>query len=112
MPRAFGVGTPVGAVLTGATKGNMSKTFPELWSWLCDASYEDGTPMGQVQVQLRRAGPLIVAVLKIQDQEGLKLEVTDASPERALASLEAALSSSPVPWQKDQYPLGGTKKRK
>jgi len=107
MPKPFTGNPTEGTVLTGATKGGMAKNLPELMSWLCDASYEDGKPMGQVQVQLRRAGPLIVGVLKIADQGGLKLEVTDSSPDRALASLEAALSASPIPWQTDPYPLGG-----
>lgn len=112
MPKAF-TGKPTeGVPLTGATKGGLAKQYPELWGWLCDASYEDGTPVGLTQVTLKRTGPHIVGVLKIADQGGLKVEVTDASPERTLASLEAALSASPIPWQTDPYPLGGAKKRK
>lgn len=107
VPKPFTQGEAPAQALKGAVKGDLAKKLPELMSWVCDATFEDGTPLQRTSLQFERQGSMIRARLKIQDQGGLVLEVVDASPERAMASLEAMLNSSPVPWQVDRFPLGG-----
>lgn len=104
---------------TGAThtasviKSTMLGKCPELQSWLCDGSYPDGKPIGATQLTLRRRGAAIFAQLKIADQGGLKVEVSEPTIDRALAALEALLTAVTVPWQGDPYPLdSGAKKKK
>jgi hypothetical protein len=107
MPKPF-EGPSAGPVaLVGCKKGVWAKGLPELMSWVCDATYADGTPLGQTMLQLRRQGGVMLASLKIADQGGLKIEAVDATPEQALASLEALLAAVSVPWQTDRYPVGG-----
>jgi len=107
LPRAFEGGSTAPATPQGATKGVMAKQYPSLMSWLCDATYEDGTPLGQTCLSFRRQGTMILCQLRIEDQGGLRCEVVDASVERAMGGLEAVLSAPNVPWQMDRYPLGG-----
>ena len=112
MPKPFESGPQAAPVLKGAEKGELAKKFPELLSWLCDATYEGGAAMGMTCLQLRRHAAMMRAALKIQDQGGLVLEVVDKSVERALASLEAMLAAPVVPWQIDRFPLGGVVEKK
>lgn len=107
MPKPFAPGEAPTAALKGAEKGDLAKKFPELLSWVCDATFEGGAPLGMTCLQIRRQGSMIRAALKIQDQGGLVLEVIDKGVERALASLEAMLAAPVVPWQIDRFPLGG-----
>lgn len=106
MPRPFVSGPAGQSALVGAKKGKLGERMPELMSWVCDAAYADGTPLGQTQLKLRRQGPLIVATLQVADQGGLKLEAVDDSPEKALAALEALLQAESVPWCPDPFPIG------
>lgn len=99
--------------LVGASRSKLMSLMPELESWLCDPAYPDGKPIGSTQLAIRRRGGTISATFKVADQGGLKLEVAEPSVERALLALEALLTSNPVPWQPDPFPLdqGGKKKK-
>lgn len=104
---------PGKAQLVGAIKSKLLVQFGELESWLCDACYPDGKPIGSTQLSIRRRGASVYGTLKVADQGGLKLEVCEPSVERALVALEALLRGQPVPWQPDPFPLdqGGRKKK-
>jgi len=86
--------------------------MPSLSSWLCDAVYPDGSPVGAVQLQLRREGSVIRATLKIADQDGLKVSAIECSPQDALLALDLLLGGTDVPWENDAYPLGGKPSKK
>jgi len=98
--------------LVGAQKSTLMLKVPELQSWLCDAAYPDGKPIGATQLSIRRRGSTVYATLKIADQGGLKVEVAEPSIDRAFVALEALLTGSPVPWQPDPYPLDAAGKKK
>lgn len=113
MPAKPTVSDEKGAGLVGAEAGSWKKAFPELASWVCDANYPDGSPIGETQLTVRRRGGTLVGVLKIADQGGLKVEVQETQLDRLFAALEAMLTVKPVPWQRDSFPLGqGGKKKK
>jgi len=99
--------------LVPADPGGWGKLYPELAGWLCDAYYPDKKPIGQTQLTVRRKGHHVVVQLKIADQGGLKVEAYDENLDKALGLLEAVLRGKPVPWQRDDFPLGqGGKKKK
>jgi hypothetical protein len=107
-PSAPAPGTPS----SGAEPGLWASTMPELTDWLTRASYEDGSPLGAVQLQLRREGSVIRATLKIADQGGLKVSAIEKSPGDALLALDLLLSGDDVPWETDGYPLQGPRGKK
>lgn len=94
---------------SGCDAGEWGSMFPLLAGWVCDSSYPDGTPLGAVQLQIRRDGGVIRASLKVSDQGGLMLRGVGADPVSALLSLEVLLSSESCPWEKDPYPLAGAR---
>jgi len=102
-PKIDASGTPQ---LPGASYGKWAEALGTLAAWLCDASYTDGTPCGKVRVSLMREGTEVRAVLQIQDLGGLRCEVSEGDPARALLALNAVLKSDKVPWQQDQYAIG------
>jgi len=112
MPRV-----PTGAAASGQPV-NRTKTrllgekLPELASWLSDATYPDGKPVGMVQLSMRPKGAVYVVQLRIEDHGGLIVTVEDASLDDALVLLEATLTSDPIPWVRDPYPLGSVTKKK
>lgn len=112
MPKPFDYQDATDLVLIGCDPGKWKLLYPELASWLCDGAYQDGKPIGLTQLTLRRKGSEMMAQLKIADQGGLKCEVADTNVDKALAALEALLNSAKVPWIRDEYPLGGTQKKK
>lgn len=114
MPKAFGDGPPAASgAPAGADKGKILRECPVLLGWLCDASYDNGEPVGKTKLSMYREGTVVVAELKVQDGGGVKLVVRERNPDRALAALEALLGTDPTPWQPDEYPVGGkAKKRK
>lgn len=95
------------AANSNAQPGAWEKSMPQLTEWLTKASYDDGSPMGAVQLQLRREGTVIRATLKIADQGGLKCSAIECSPSDALLALDILLSGTAVPWEVDSFPLGG-----
>lgn len=95
----------------GAEYGSWEKLCPELATWLCDGSYEDGAAKGEVTVTLRRNVTTISATLKIEDG-GLCLRASGDTVDDALVALELMLGASQVPWEVDPYPLGGNKKNR
>lgn len=105
MPRNL-TGEAGGGILAGRSKPKLFEKFPELSSWMSDAAYQDGKPVGMVQLSIRPKGAVFVATLRIQDQGGMMLQVEDVSLDDTLILLEAALMASPVPWSRDPYPLG------
>lgn len=109
---------PTGAVASGqlinrAKSRLLGEKLPELTGWLSDASYPDGKPVGMVQLSIRPKGAVYVVQLRVEDHGGLILTVEDPVVDDALVLLEASLTSDPIPWTRDPYPLGSvTKKRK
>lgn len=112
VPKPFDYEDATELVALGCDAGKWRMLYPELASWLCDGTYSDKKPIGMTQLTLRRKGSEMLAQLKIQDQGGLKCEVSDTNMDRALAALEALLASAKVPWVRDEYPLGGAAKKK
>jgi len=100
--------------LGGATFGAWGKMFPQICSWLCDAAYTDGSPMGATSLMLKREGTLVRVTLKVADHGGIKCSAVEADPASALTALELLLGSPKAPWEIDPYPLnqGGKKKGK
>lgn len=97
----------------GANRGAWATSLPNLSEWLCSAAWEDGVPIGPVQIQMRREGSVIRVTLKISDQGGLKVSAIEESPLDALLALDLLLGTVEVPWEVDAYPLqGGGRKRK
>lgn len=92
--------------------GSWERMCPELATWLCDGTYEDGAEKGEVTVTFRRNATTIMATLKIADG-GLCLRANGDTPDDALVALELMLKAQQVPWERDPYPLGRqTKGRK
>jgi hypothetical protein len=54
---------------------------------------------------MSREGSVIRAVLKIADQDGLKLSAIERDPASALLALDLLLGTSDAPWERDHYPL-------
>ena len=96
----------------GADVGAWKKVLPHLGEFLCSPSYPDGTPIGQVQIQITRQGNAIRATLKIEDQGGLRVSAVGTSPDCALLALNLLLESPACPWEKDSYALGQTRAKK
>lgn len=94
----------------GADYGSWEKLCPELATWLCDGSYDDGAAKGDVTITLRRNVTTITALLKVEDG-GLCLRASGDSVDDALVALELMLGANPVPWEVDSYPLGGGRKK-
>lgn len=105
MPRAFEGTVSAGAPIN-RSKSKVLGAFPELSSWLVEGAYPDGKPVGMVQLSIRPKGAVYVATLRIADQGGLMLQTEDVQLDDVLLLLEAALTASPTPWQRDPYPLG------
>ncbi len=112
MPKPFDHADATPLVAIGCDPGGWKRLYPELASWLCDGTYSDGALIGLTQLTLRRRSSEMLCQLKIQDQGGLKIEVADANVDKALAALEALLTSAKVPWCRDDYPLGGGPRKK
>ena len=100
--------------LQGAQHGVWGKGFPQVSSWLCDALYTDGSPVGQVQLAFKREGTVVRVTMKVEDHNGVKCSAVGPDPASALAALEMLLASPKAPWELDPYPLGkaGRKKAK
>ncbi len=107
MPEVGDPGKPV-----GVPKSQMLSKLPELNSWLSDAAYPDGKPLGSVQLAVRRRGQAVHLTIKLADCGGVKLEVNEPTLDLALVALEALLSSKKVPWRKDDFPLDGALKKR
>lgn len=93
-------------------KSKLFEKFPELQGYLSEVAYSDGVKLGSVQLSIRTRGSQLVAQLKIADHGGLRLTAEERSVDDALVLLEAALTSTPVPWERDPYPLDGAVKKK
>jgi len=112
MPVKPGIAEGGNAPLKGASHGVWGKGMPTLSSWICDAVYTDGTPMGQVQVAVKRDGTVVRATLKVEDMGGVKCSAIGPDPASALAALELLLASPTAPWERDGYPLGSSARKK
>jgi len=86
--------------------------FSEIHSFLTDMVWPDGTLVGDVQLSIRTRECRIVAQLKIAAHGGLRISAECVGIDEALTVLEAALNATPVPWERDPYPLGGAPKKK
>jgi len=106
-PQAMG-----GVKLMGASYGPWGKAYPLLCAWLCDAAWDDGSPLGKTRLSLFRAGPELIAALQVADLGGVRVESRAADPLSAIAELEQLLSLPAVPWQQDVYPIGQMGKKK
>jgi hypothetical protein len=95
-----------GVHLVGADRGDWGEWYPKLCEWLCDPVWDDGSPIDQVRLSVRRTGALVVVSLQCAALGGIRVEAQSSSPDRALAALEALLSSETVPWTQDPYPIG------
>jgi len=96
----------------GPDKGKILREAPTLLGWICDTQYDDGTPLGKTKLSITRDGSYVLAELKVQDGGGRKIAVREKNPDKALAALEALLSAEVVPWQHDDYPIGGKGRKK
>lgn len=99
--------------------------IPEVWSpskfmskmsalddCLNNPSWDEGTPKGERSLMTFVKSGSCTAILKVE-RPALKMVVSAPNLDEALASLELALRSPLVPWQKDDNPLGrGGKKKK
>jgi len=95
----------------GPAYGELQKHIPQLCSWLCDSTYEDGTAKGRVQLQCERKGDRIRLVLKVQDG-GVYVEAHHETLTDAILTLELLLGNDDCPWQLDPYPMGTTPKKR
>lgn len=96
----------------GAAWGEGGKMFPQLCSWLCDSTYEDGTPKGKVRVQVERVGRQVRVQLKCADTKTM-VEAHHENLSDAVLTLELLLGSDDCPWVLDPYPQEqGPRKRK
>lgn len=95
-----------------AKHGAWGKAMPHLCEWLCNSVYPDGKDIGKVQLQVRREGSIIRAVLKIEDQGGLTVSAVEDDPLSAIAALDVLLGSPQCPWQRDDYALGQKRGKK
>lgn len=95
-----------GVLVQSADKGTWAKTLPALVGWLCDGAFNDGTPVGQTRLSVRRVGTGVVACLQCESCGGIRCEAQGVDPETALAALDALLRSKTPPWTSDPYPLG------
>lgn len=92
--------------------GGLLEMWPNVCEWLCDANYEDGSPVGAVLLQIRPEGSVFKATLKIADGGGRKVETVADTLSDALCCLDVLLKSPKCPWQVDPFPLGGKPKKK
>jgi hypothetical protein len=97
----------------GPGYGDLAKVAPNLCSWLCDATYEDGAKKGRSRLQVERKGDRVGLVLKDGDS-GLCVEVHHESLTDALLTLELLLGHDDCPWALDPFPLmqSGKKRKK
>lgn len=93
----------------GPSYGEAGKTFPQICSWLCDATYEDGSAKGLVRLQAQRKSDRIELDLKCEDS-GLHLVAAHESLTDALLTLELLLGHDDCPWQLDPFPIGRMRK--
>jgi len=94
----------------GPAHGEAAKHFPQLASWLCDSSYEDGSPKGRTVLSLERKGDRIRILLRSADS-GLMCEHFSENLADAVLGLELLLGSELTPWQLDPYPMDKPKGR-
>ncbi len=85
--------------------------FTELHSFLTEVVWPDGSLIGEVQLSIRTRNCNIVAQLKLAAHGGLRISAEARGIDDALTVLEAALNATPVPWERDPYPLGGGSKK-
>lgn len=107
MPQVEEPGKPV-----GVNRSLIFSKMVELNSWLCDATYPDGKPLGSTQLAIRRRGQNVYLTLKLADSGGVKVEVCEPTIDMAFVALEALLSGGKVPWRKDEFPLDGQLRKK
>lgn len=93
----------------GPSYGEISKHCPQICSWLCDTTYEDGSKKGRVRLQAERKADRIELDLKCEDS-GLHVVAAHESLTDALLTLELLLGHDDCPWQLDPFPIGRTKK--
>lgn len=92
----------------GPAYGEAGKTFPQICSWLCDTTYEDGSKKGRVRLQAERKADRIELDLKVEDS-GLHVVAAHESLTDALLTLELLLGHDDCPWQLDPFPIGRKK---
>lgn len=95
----------------GPSYGDVAATLPNLCSWLCDASYDDGTPKGRSRLQMERRGDRVMVLLKDSDS-GLCVEVGHENLTDAILTLELLLGHDDCPWVVDPYPLATPKRKR
>lgn len=88
----------------GLKPGGWGKIYPLLASWLCEPNFDDGTPVGMVRLTIDRFTNGLSAELKTE-YGGQRLRVFERQPDILLATLEALLGASVVPWEPDRFPL-------
>jgi hypothetical protein len=88
----------------GPAHGEASKHFPQVASWLCDSTYEDGSPKGRTVLSAERKGDRIRLCLRSADS-GLMVEHFAENLADAVLGLELLLASNDTPWQLDPYPM-------
>jgi hypothetical protein len=94
------------------SKSGTFGVFEELTSWLADRAYPSGKAVGMVALTIRPKGREYLVQLRIQDQGGMVITTQDESLDDALMALECSLAADPVPWVKDDYPLGVSQQKK
>jgi len=89
----------------------VARMFPQIASWLCDLSYEDGSPKGRTKLEVERKGDRVRVMLKSADS-GMIVEAHHSCFEDAILTMELLLSSDDCPWQLDPFPWDKPKTRK
>lgn len=95
----------------GPAYGDAGKMFPHLCSWLCDTTYEDGSPKGRTRLQVERTRDRITVTLKDADS-GLCVQAAHESLTDAVLTLELLLGHDDCPWTLDPFPLAAPKGKK
>ncbi len=87
------------------------KMLTHLNEFMCNPLWEEGTPKGERSLMTFSKVQSVTAILKVETPP-LKLVVSGATYDEALAALEAALMLPQVPFQCDDNPLGRAAKKK
>jgi hypothetical protein len=87
------------------------KGLTTLNDFLNNPSWEEGTPRGERSLMTFVKSGSVTAILKCE-RPALKLVVSGATFDEALAALEASLSLPRCPFVTDDNPLGRAKKSK
>ncbi|WP_146145483.1 hypothetical protein [Clostridium diolis] len=87
------------------------KMLTHLNEFLCNPSWDEGTPKGERSLMTFLRVQSVTLIVKVE-RPALKLVVSGATLDEALAGIEAALMLPRCPWQHDDNPLGRVKGKK